>query len=256
MTEIVEIIQEFLQRAWPSAQEWLVFTPVAFLISLAGSQLAGWLRTKRGWRTPYTRKTFHFIIFSSASLLQIWFGLPAVVVFGVLTSLFVLWAVWRGEKSDFYQALARPTDAPQQKLFILVPLFTTAAGGVLANLFFGPFASVGYLVGGWGDAVGEPVGTRWGKHRYKVPSLAGIPASRSLEGSAAVFTVGWLVAVPALLALGFSASEALCVGLACGMGGMLVEAISSHGLDNLTIQLAAAGIADWLLGSNLNILLF
>jgi len=25
---------------------------------------------------------------------------------------------------------------------------------------------VGYLVGGLGDAAGEPVGTRWGKHRY------------------------------------------------------------------------------------------
>ncbi|WP_017733821.1 diacylglycerol/polyprenol kinase family protein [Nafulsella turpanensis] len=248
MTEAFKTIQEFLQRAWPSAEQWLIFAPIAFLISLAGSRLAAWLKTKKEWRTPYTRKVFHFIIFSAASILQLWFGLPAVVVFGAVTSLFVLWAVYRGEQSPFYLALARPSDAPQQKLFILVPLLTTAAGGVLANLFFGIFASVGYLVGGWGDAVGEPVGTRWGKHRYKVPSLAGVPASRSLEGSAAVFGVAWLVAVPALLALGFPASEALWIGLACGAGGMLVEAISSHGLDNLTMQLAAAGIAWWLLG--------
>ena len=248
MTELLKAIQDFLERAWPSTEEWLVFTPAAFLISWLGSWLAGWLKTVKNWRTPYTRKVFHFIIFSTASLLQIWFGLPAVVVFGLITSLFVLWAVRSGEESGFYQALARPTDAPQQKLFILIPLLTTAAGGVLANLFFGTFASVGYLVGGWGDAVGEPVGTRWGKHRYKVPSLAGVPASRSLEGSSAVFLVGWLVAVPALLMLDFPVSDALWVGLACGLGGMLVEAISSHGLDNLTIQLAAAGIAWWLLG--------
>jgi len=38
---------------------------------------------------------------------------------------------------------------------------------------------------GWGDAVGEPVGTRFGRHPYRVPSLAGVPATRTLEGSLA-----------------------------------------------------------------------
>ncbi len=239
----LQALEEFILKALPTGSELLLFAPLAALISWLGSSLAGWLKTSRNWRTPYTRKVFHFVIFTSASFLQIWFGLAAVVVFGVVTSLFVLYAVYRGNSSAFYLALARPSDAPRQKLFILVPLFTTALGGVLANLFFGVFASIGYLVGGWGDAVGEPVGTRWGKHRYKVPSLAGVPATRSFEGSAAVFSVGAVVAVAGLLAMGFPTGEALTIGLACGAGGMLVEAISTHGLDNLTIQVAAAGIA-------------
>jgi phytol kinase len=239
----LQALEAFIRKAWPTGRELLLFVPLASVISWLGSSLAGWLKTRRNWRTPYTRKIFHFVIFTSASLLQIWFGLAAVVIFGSVTSLFVLYAVYKGESSPFYLALARPSDAPRQKLFILVPLFTTAMGGVLANLFFGAFASIGYLVGGWGDAVGEPVGTRWGKHRYKVPSLAEVPATRSFEGSAAVFGVGSLVAVAGLVVMGLQIEDALKIGFACGAGGMLVEAFSTHGLDNLTIQVAAAGIA-------------
>ncbi len=243
----MEAIEDFIRRAWPEWQDVLLFTPLALVVSFAASRFAGWLKAAKKWKTPYTRKVFHFIIFTTASVLQITAGLPAVIILGVVTSLFVLAAVYQGEQSSFYMALARPNDAPQQKLFILVPLITTALGGVLSNLFFGAFASIGYLVGGWGDAVGEPVGTRWGKHRYKVLSLAGVPATRSLEGSAAVFLVGWLVASAGLAAFGASPREVLLIGLSCGAGGMMVEAVSSHGLDNLTIQVAASGIAYYLL---------
>jgi phytol kinase len=57
----------------------------------------------------------------------------------------------------------------------------TAAGGMISNILFGKLAVVGYVVTGWGDAVGEPVGTRWGNHRYRVPTLTGIKCHRSLD---------------------------------------------------------------------------
>ena len=243
LEEGLSAIEKFILAAWPSGREWLIFVPLAVVVSFLAAGFASWLKTRKNWRTAYTRKIFHFIIFTSASILQITNGLAAVIVFGTVTSLFVLYAVLKGDKSAFYLALARPSDAPRQKLFIIVPLITTALGGVLSNLFFGPFASIGYLVGGWGDAVGEPVGSRWGRHRYKVPSLAGVKATRSLEGSAAVFLVGSVVATAGFLALGVPLMQAILFGLACGLAGMLVEAISSHGLDNLTIQVAASGIA-------------
>ena len=135
--------------------------------------------------------------------------------------------------------MARPSDAPHRSLFILIPLATTALGGVLANLLFAPFAPVGYMVTGWGDAVGEPVGTSWGRHRYRVPSLVGVSAIRSLEGSTAVFSVGTAAAVVVLLGMGFPFPTAVRVGLACGAAGTAIEAFSSHGLDNLTVQLGA-----------------
>src|SRR5690606_11252358 len=157
----------------------------------------------RGVRTAYTRKVFHFTIFAAASVIQLVSGLGGVVVFGTIVALIVLFAVWRGDEHPFYEALARPNDAPRRTLFIVVPLVTTALGGVLSNLLFPAYAWAGYLVAGWGDAVGEPVGSRWGRHRYRVPSLAGVAATRSWEGSAAVLLVGALAATLGGLMAGF-----------------------------------------------------
>jgi phytol kinase len=160
-----------------------------------------------------------------------------------VTSTLVLYAVWRGDGFPFYEAMARPSDAPRRTLFVLIPLATTAAGGVAANLAFPAYAVVGYLVCGWGDAVGEPVGTRWGRHRYRVPSIAGVPSTRSLEGSAAVFAAG-TIATAAALAIGGSSPSSLAVmSLAAGGAGALVEAISTHGFDNFTVQFAASAAA-------------
>jgi phytol kinase len=108
-------------------------------------------------------------------------------------------------------------------------------------------AFVGYLVCGWGDALGEPVGTRWGKHRYRVPSLAGVPATRSLEGSSAVFLAGAMAAFLGLALAGVAPITAALVALAAGLTGAVVEAFSTHGLDNLTVQVAAAAAAFFLL---------
>lgn len=241
-----EQLTYFIERAWPSAALWLFLFPAALVYGAAAAWLAGWLRVQKGWRVGYTRKVFHFLIFTAAGVLQLVWALPVVVVFGTAISLLVLWAVYKGESSPFYLALARPSDAPKEKLFILIPLLTTAAGGVLANLFFMEWAAIGYLVGGWGDAVGEPVGSRWGKHRYRVPSMAGVAATRSLEGSAAVFAVSAAVAFMGLQAQGLTAGTSLPYALLIALAATGIEAISTHGLDNLTIQLAAAGTAYWL----------
>jgi phytol kinase len=218
---------------------------LAFALLVAGFAAA--LR-RRGVRVAYTRKTFHFGIFSGATVVHHALGLAAVALYGALVCALVTLAVWRGERSGLFAALARPADAPRERLFILVPMLTTALGGVLGNLFFGAFAAVGYLACGWGDAVGEPVGARFGRHRYRVPSLGGVRAERSFEGSAAVLAVGAAACVVALLALGFPPASALRAGLLGGFAGAAVEAVSHHGLDNLTMQLAASAAAWAVLG--------
>lgn len=212
---------------------------------LAVGALSAYAR-HRGVRVPYTRKIFHFGVFTGAAVTHTTWGLQGTNVFGAVLASVVVVAVLRGDKDPIYRVLARETDRPRRSLFILVPLATTAVGGLGSALLTGSYAAVGYLVSGWGDAVGEPVGTRWGAHQYRVPSLAGVPARRSLEGSVAVFLVGWAGATVALWSLS-EPSQAVRVGLACAAVGAVVEALSNHGLDNLTVQLAASGTAWWLM---------
>ena len=244
----IAYVLNFGLNALPDLKMIILLGPLFLLYAGLGASFAGYLRSVKKVRTPFTRKVFHFHIFTMAGILHLSAGLPAVVLYGSIVSLCVLYAVWRGDDFPFYEAMARQTDAPHRSFFIIVPLITTALGGGISNLFFTKFAYIGYFVGGWGDAVGEPVGTRWGKHRYKVPSLLGVPATRSLEGSAAVFFCGALVAFIGFYFGGFSPAQALTTAVACGGAGALIEAFSSHGLDNLTMQVAASATAQILLG--------
>lgn len=237
-----------LTRFLPDVATTIVVLPLTLLYASAAAAFAGWLRIGRGVRTPYTRKVFHFLILSAATLIHLTWDLPGTVVYGSTVALMVLVAVWRGDGFAFYEALARPTDAPRRTLFILVPLLTTALGGVLANLLFPVWAFVGYAAVAWGDAIGEPVGTRWGRHRYSVPSIGGVSATRSMEGSAAVLLAS---AAACAVALGFAGVDgwtALRAAAVVGLVTAMVEAVSHHGMDNLTIQVAAAGAAAAMLG--------
>jgi phytol kinase len=225
----------------------LIVLPVAAITTLIAALIASWLRLRRNVRTPYTRKIFHFLVIGATMFVQLHWGVPGTMVYAAVVAIVVLLAVRRGAGHPLYEALARPSDEPHRTLFILVPLATTALGGVLANVLFPLWAHVGYMVVAWGDAVGEPVGTRWGRHRYRVPSLAGVPATRSIEGSAAVVIASALAAFIALVLTDVAAGTAAWVAVIIGAVTAAVEAISAHGLDNLTIQLAAAGLAASLL---------
>jgi phytol kinase len=216
------------------------------LFTAAAAALVGRLRVVNGVATAYTRKLFHFVIFTAAGLLHMAGGLSLVTLFGAIVSTVVLYTVARGDRFPFYEALARTTDSPKRTMFILLPLATTAIGGLASALMFGSLAYVGYLATGWGDAVAEPVGAAFGRSRYRVPSLGGVPATRSLEGSLAVFVVGGLAAFVALVLGGAAPATAIGAATACAVVATGVEAFSSHGLDNLTLQVATSGTA-WLL---------
>ena len=109
-------------------------------------------------------------------------GTLTVCLFGGMCTIVVFFAVWRGPGSLLNEGLARQRVEPHRTFFILVPYFTTAVGGLVSSILFGPVAVAGYLVTGVGDAVEEPEGTMFGKHRHRVWSLASVPATRSLEG--------------------------------------------------------------------------
>ncbi len=219
--------------------------PLSFAWAWAWLSLAGTLKRRRGWRTGYTRKVFHFSVFGTAAALEATLGTPHVCLFAGMGLLVVAIAVLRGDGDLRYEALAREQDAPHRTLYIVVPTFATVVGGLASNVLFGPVALVGYLVAGLGDAVGEPVGTRFGRHRYRVPSLRSVPTTRSLEGSSAVLVVATLACAAAFWmspALGLSA-RALGLVLLIGVTSAVVEGLSPHGWDNALLQVVPAWMA-------------
>ncbi len=207
---------------------------------------AGWLasrRARRGWRVGDTRKVFHFSIFTGAALLRSICDIGAVVVLGCVVFIGVVQSVRSGSRSPLFLAIARPTDAPHEKLHVLSPLICTAVGGVLAHLIAGPLAGVAYLVAGWGDAVGEPVGIRWGRHRYRVLAWGLRTAERSWEGSAAVFVASSLAAGIGLMFFGQHSTAIVGQALMLGAAATVIEAASPHGWDNFTLLVGVAWLS-------------
>ena len=195
-------------------------------------RFAGYLKA-RGLRTGYTRKVFHALIFLSAAVAHACGGFVAVCVFGTMVSLVVGLAVLRGPGDRLYEALAREQDGPARTYYIVTSYFATLIGGLTSNILFGPLAVVGYLVGGLGDAAGEPAGTRWGRHHYL--SARG---TKTYEGSIAVLTasvVALLIAVAVTPELDLDLRSLITLPL-IAVVCTLVEAFSPRGWDNVPMQ--------------------
>lgn len=244
MSWLADKILLFFFQNFPSAKNIAVGAPVGLAWSFGSLWFAGRLKRK-GFRTGYTRKVFHFLTFGTVAALQWRFGTPAVCLFGAACSLVIFFAVWRGQGSMLYEAIAREKDEPRRTFFVLLPYFTTLVGGLVSNILFGPFAVVGYLVTGLGDAVGEPVGTMIGRHTYKVPSLRCVPATRSVEGSLAVlvasaFAISLASAVsPQMVISSFPVGKVALIAAACTFS----EALSPHGWDNAAMQIVPSALA-------------
>lgn len=116
-----------------------------------------------------------------------------------------------------------------------------------------PIAVAGVMALTWGDALAALVGRRYGQHTYRVGH-----SIRSLEGSITLFVVACVVIWGALqflpassfapTAAPFSATQ---IGIATILGALaatLIEAVSPHGTDNLSIPLATAGTI-WLISA-------
>lgn len=231
----------------PTLRELLTFGPVHGAFALASLAGAGWLKRAKGLRTGYSRKVFHFSIFAGAAFLHWRYGARPVCLFGAMTTLAIAYAVWRGEGNFLYEAIAREKDAPHRTLYIVAPYLATLSGGLASTIWFGPAALVGFLVTGVGDAIAEPIGTRFGRHSYRVPSMRGVACTRSIEGSASVLIASTAVAFAGvqLAYPGAVHDPIVMLGFAVviGAASTVCEAISPHGWDNLTLQILPAGMA-------------
>lgn len=238
MELIPRVIGPFLPSL-PTVLSWFVPT---FLLAGVAVISVSYLRIQRGWSVPYTRKIFHGIVFTTAGVLQLIVDVSVTSIYGTVVVSWITLALIKQYDSALFTALARPSDRPRETLFIVLPMVATGLGGVISNVLFGSAAVSGYLLCGLGDAVAEPVGERWGRHTYWVPGLAGVSARRSVEGSLSVFIVGGIAVFSGLLVQGSDVIGAAGISLIAAVVGTGVEAISHHGLDNLSLQLAVSGV--------------
>jgi phytol kinase len=249
---IVDAVLSFFLENTPSWHQITFAGPPGLVWSGLCLHFSGHLKKSRGVKTGYTRKVFHFLIFGSVVLIQWLWGTPMVCLFGGMTSLVVFYAVFRGSGNTLYEAMAREGDEPYRTHYIVVPYFATLLGGLTANIGFGELAVIGYLVTGFGDAIGEPVGTRFGRHTYPAPSFTSVRTTRSVEGSLAVFagcSLAVLVGIALCPTLQLDARSLLLVpalGLACAVA----EAVSPHGWDNATLLIVPPLLASWLLAGS------
>ncbi|OQX88747.1 hypothetical protein B6D60_01265 [candidate division KSB1 bacterium 4484_87] len=242
-------IFSFFIDNFPSAKTILLGGPAGFLWALLCLYVAGRFKMKLGMKTGYTRKIFHFCIFASVAVIQFVWGTPIVCLFGGMTSLVILLAVILGDGNILFEALAREKDEPHRSYFIVVPYLSTLIGGLATNIFLENFAIFGYLVTGFGDAIGEPVGTRFGTHTYRVPSLRTVRTTRSLEGSLAVFLVSSVaILLGMMLTTGMSFHSIILLKiLLIGLLSAVIEAASPHGWDNMAMQILPALMVKYLL---------
>lgn len=143
-----------------------------------------------------------------------------------------------------FLANTRESDAPHEAFHFwfswsISMLSLLAIDLVLADVVVTRAAA---LLVGIGDGVGEPIGTRFGRHRYTVPCLlSGERSTRSIEGSLAVVAASFATVVACFGIWGSVSLTPLLVAAAVvSLAIGLVEAVSPHGLDNLTIPVSSA----------------
>jgi phytol kinase len=249
MPSFAKDILDFFAANFPNTKALVLGGPAGLLWAAGCLMLAGRLKIRRHWPTGYTRKLFHFLIFGSVVVVHTVWKTPGVCLFGAMTTAVIAYALLRGPGHFMYEAMAREKDEPRRTHYIVVAYFATLIGGLLSSIFFADGAVLGFLVCGLGDAIAEPVGTRFGKHRYRAPAVRGVRADRSLEGSGSVFLASTLILI---LFMAFSPHFALTVhstAIAILIAGVstAVEAVSPHGWDNTTLQVVPAWLGAVLL---------
>lgn len=196
-----------------------------------------YFKSRKNYQTGLTRKIFHFLIFGTAALLHIFYGYSIVCLFGIIVTFFLFLAIVFRKKSKLYLALAREKDEPHKTLFIIIPYFSTLAGGLVLNYYYPEYAFIGYLICGIADASGEVIGTLYGRHKFKVYTLVLSKSFKSIEGSLSVFL--FCLAIISVfiwqLPMNFEFNILLKI-IIISFLITVVEIITPRGLDNFTVQ--------------------
>jgi dolichol kinase len=201
-------------------------------------------------RVHYVRKVCGFLFLFSALLIDRYY--PSTIPY--LNFLSTLgWVACFGllglrRHSRFlricFTAVDRPEDRPHTNRWIITEF---VANFLVIQLCMAAYAHfhmpnliwIGFLIVSFGDGLAEPVGFRFGRHRYTTRALHGGGRHvRSLEGSAVVFAVSaivlWIYRHP------FSPHALLAAFCIVPLVATVAEAVSPHTCDGPLMHLGIA----------------
>jgi len=223
--------------------QWLCIPLFLALLPLvvAGVRLAA---GRWGWPPEIRRKAVH-VSMGLAVLAFPWvFDSVWPVATVALGSLAVLGWIRHLEAREGYQGVAVLHGVGRASLGdVLFPLAVVAVfalslrhGGAESRVLY----LVPVLILTVADAAGAMVGTRYG-----VKTFASLSGWKSVEGCATFFISAFLAAhIPLLLMTETGRAESLLIACILALVVMMFEAISTRGLDNLVVPLAAALLLD------------
>ncbi len=101
------------------------------------------------------------------------------------------------------------------------------------NKDFAYIGALGILIMGYGDGFAAIIGTKYGKHKFKI-----FGNDKSIEGSLAMFLCSFLVSIVILYM--FNPFNVLLYSFILALLSTVLELLSPFGLDNLTVPLGSA----------------
>ncbi len=232
----------------------LIVMLIAYLYTVIVISIGETLRKKMNYPSSFTRKIIHlfagFAIYTCPFYPHYW---PATIVALTFTVLLYLTSPKSPIKklTSWFEAMAREEDYETGHIF--GPFYYALSITILVTIFSFQIlpiqymftAAAGLTVMYWGDGLAAPIGKKWGKHKYQI--FPG--AIRSLEGSLGVFAGGFVGAVLAIWFFGpFSGlyllawNQILVLAFIAAVTGMVVEAVSPRGIDNITLPFTVTGI--------------
>lgn len=213
--------------------------------------LTGLLVLKKGVKVNYTRKINHFSLLAVPFLLPIILRSPPqhggtgdylIQIIGLLSGLlfFVLFIKPIRERVAIFNTAFCGIDRPEDRPYTLRWITTQTAANFVAAIpiaiYLGTINKpelifILILINGIGDGLAEPVGVRFGKHKYQTSALfTNRKYVRTIEGSACVFITS--IVVVSLFSSLFSTTQFIIALITFPIVMTLVEAKAPHSWDN------------------------
>ena len=213
----------------------------------------GYLRLRGIFRPGDARKINHIVVLVGGSLSFGWLTpekarVSGAIVGAVLLALVFLTCKFSDRKpfSWVFAGNTRPADAPREAYYFWSSwLLSFLALVGIEMIFWDPaITRASAIVVGVGDGFAEPIGSRFGRHIYKIPGFRpGRTLTRSLEGSLAVALGAFLSIVLLMIyTTDFGSVRLFTTATSIGLGAAVVEAVTPHGFDNLTVAVTVAGL--------------